>query len=108
MTMYTSWEEGRTQGRIQGRTEGRTEGRANSVLIVLRARGIVVPEAARKRILAQKDLQRLQRWLEKATTATSIGEVLDDRAEARSSKTARPVAHKERSGRKPARATVQR
>jgi hypothetical protein len=96
VTMYTSWE------------EGRIEARARDVLTVLRVRGIAVPEAARKRILAQKDLQRLERWLEKATIATSIGEVIDDRAEARKSKTARPVAHKERSGRKPARAAVQR
>jgi hypothetical protein len=104
VTMYTSWEEGRTEAR----TEARIEARAEAVLTVLRVRGIAVPAAAHKRILAQKDPQRLEHWLEKASTATSIGEVIGDRAEARSSKTARPVAHKERSGRKPARAPVQR
>ena len=104
VTMYTSWEEGRTEAR----TEGRIEARARDVLTVLRVRGIAVPAAARKRILAQKDLQRLERWLEKASVATSIGEVIDDRDEARSSKAARSAAHKERSGRKPARAPVQR
>jgi len=37
-----------------------------------------VLEAARERILGQKDLPRLERWLEKASVATSIGEVIDD------------------------------
>ena len=94
MTMYKTWEEGRIEARTEGRTEGRAEGRAegltqgraeartetqaNAVLTVLRVRGIAVPDAARTHILAQKDLQRLERWLEKATVATSIGEVIDD------------------------------
>ena len=66
------------QGRAEGRTEGRTETRASAVLTVLRVRGIVVPDTARERILAQGDPERLERWLEKAATATSLGEVLDD------------------------------
>jgi hypothetical protein len=48
------------------------------VLTVLRVRGIAVPDAARQRILAEKDLAQLERWLEKAIVATSIGEVIDD------------------------------
>ena len=60
--MRRSWEDARTEGRI----EGRAEARANNVLTVLRVRGIAVSDAARKRILAQKDLQRLERWLKKA------------------------------------------
>jgi hypothetical protein len=70
MAMYKTWEE--------GRAEARAEGQANAVLTVLRARGIAVPDAARARILAQKDPQRLERWLEKAGVATSIAEVIDD------------------------------
>jgi post-segregation antitoxin (ccd killing protein) len=66
MAMRKTWE------------EGRAEARADSVLTVLRVRGIAVPDAARERILAQKDQEQLKRWLEKATVATSIGEVLDD------------------------------
>jgi len=77
-------------------------------LTALRVRGIAVPETARKRILAEKDLKRLERWFEKAIVATSLNEVLGDRAEGRSSKTVRPAAHKERSGRKPARVPAQR
>ena len=62
----------------QGRTEGRAEEAARAVLTVLRARGIGVPEAARERILAEKDPERLERWLEKAVAAISIVEALDD------------------------------
>ncbi|HEX2691532.1 MAG TPA: hypothetical protein VHN14_33200 [Kofleriaceae bacterium] len=70
MAMYKSWED--------ARTEGRTETRADAVLTVLRVRGIAVPDDARERILAQKDLEQLKRWLEKAIVATSLGEVIDD------------------------------
>jgi hypothetical protein len=112
VAMHKTWEEARAEARTKGRTEGLTEGRAkaqaNAVLIALRVRGIAVSETARKRILAQKELPRLERWLEKAIVATSLGEVIDDRAEDRSSKTRRPVAHKERSRRRSARVPSQR
>ena len=66
------------QGRDEGRSEGRSEARAHDVLTVLRVRGIAVSEVARERILAQKDPERLVRWLERAAVALSIAEVLDD------------------------------
>jgi hypothetical protein len=90
MAMLKSWEEGkaeaRAEGRVEGRAEGRAEGkaearaegRAESLLTVLRVRGIEVPETARKRILAQKDIDQLARWLEKAIVASTIGDVFDD------------------------------
>jgi hypothetical protein len=69
--------QGRTEGLTQGRTEGRTEEAARAVLTVLRARDIPVPDAARERILAEKDPERLERWLEKAAVAASVAAVLD-------------------------------
>ena len=66
------------QGRTEGRAEGRAEGTAHSLLTVLRVRGIAVPEAVRERILAEKDAERLERWLEKATVASSAAAVLDE------------------------------
>jgi hypothetical protein len=69
---------GRDEGRDEGRDQGRVEARARDVLTVLRVRGIDVPEAVRERILAQKDLERLERWLEKAAVSTSLAEVLDE------------------------------
>jgi glutamine synthetase len=86
VTMQNSWEKAREEGRKEGRKEGRDEGRnearaeaaARAVLTVLRARGIDVPEAARERILAQKDIECLQRWLEKAAVAASVAEVIGE------------------------------
>ena len=86
VTMQSTWgkarEDGRNEGREQGRTEGRTEGRAEeaarAVLTVLRARRMDLPEAARDRILAEKDPERLERWLEKAVLAASVTEVIDE------------------------------
>lgn len=64
----------------KGRAEGRTQEAARSLFIVLRARGIAVPDAIREHILAQKDLERLECWLEKAAVATLVTEVIDERS----------------------------
>jgi hypothetical protein len=74
MAMIKSWEE----GRAEARTEARTETQAKAVLTVFRVRGIAVSDVDRQRILAQRDLARLERWLEKAVVASSVGEVIDD------------------------------
>jgi hypothetical protein len=70
------------QGRAEGLTEGLTQGRAreaaSNLLSVLRVRGITVSDAVREHILAQKDPERLERWLEKAAVATSVTEVIDE------------------------------
>jgi hypothetical protein len=66
MAMQQTWE------------DARTETRANDVLTVLRVRGIAVPDAVRRQIQAERDLSRLERWLERAIMARSIAEVIDD------------------------------
>jgi hypothetical protein len=58
--------------------QGRTEEAARSLLTVFRVRGFAMPDAARERILAQKDPERLERWLEKAIVAASVAAVLDE------------------------------
>jgi hypothetical protein len=68
MAMLKSWEE--------GKAEARAEARADDVLTVLRVRGIALPDAARDRILVEKDVAQLKRWLEKAAVASSIEEVI--------------------------------
>jgi hypothetical protein len=70
--------QGRTEGRTEGRIEGRTEEAARALLTVLRVRGLAVPDAVREHILAQKDPERLERWLEKAAVAASVTAVLDE------------------------------
>ena len=47
-------------------------------MTVLRVRGVAVPDAARERILAERDPSRLDRWLEKATVAASVAAMIDD------------------------------
>ncbi|HEX4964742.1 MAG TPA: hypothetical protein VF173_28275 [Thermoanaerobaculia bacterium] len=66
------------QGRTEGLAKGRTEEAARNLLAVLRVRGIAVPDAVRERILAQKDPERLERWLEKAAVAASVNAVIDE------------------------------
>jgi predicted transposase YdaD len=69
---------GLTEGLLTGLIKGRTEEAARNLLTVLRVRNLAVPDAARERILAQEDPERLERWLEKATVATSVAAVLDE------------------------------
>ena len=64
--------------RTEGRDEGETAASARAVLTVLRVRGIAVPDAARERILAEKDPARLERWHERAILAASVAEVIDE------------------------------
>ena len=61
----------------QGLDQGRAEEAARNVLAVLRVRGIAVSDEIRDRILAEKETERLERWLEKAAIASSASAVLD-------------------------------
>lgn len=54
------------------------DARTRGVLAVLRARGLAISDAARERILAERDANRLDRWLEAAVGAASVEEVLTD------------------------------
>lgn len=75
-TMLKTWEETRNEGR----NEGRIENAAEYVLDVLHARGIAVPAAARKRILAQKDPKQLKIWHQKAIVAASVDDLFKSRS----------------------------
>ena len=61
-----------------GRDEGRDEGFAEALLVLLRAHNIDVPRATRERMLGERDHARLQRWFERAVTATTLDEVLEE------------------------------
>jgi hypothetical protein len=67
-------QDGREDSGDQPRPAAGTE----EILTVLRVRGIGVPDAARQRIQAEEDSGTLERWLERAVIASSIGEVIDD------------------------------
>jgi hypothetical protein len=68
----------REEAQAEARAEARAEEAARAVLTALRVRGLTVPESARERILAEKNLERLVRWHERAITASSVAEVLDE------------------------------
>ncbi len=78
MRMYKTWTDARNEGRDEGRNEGRKEGKAEALLTVLEVRGIAVPDAARERILGQRNMAKLQRWLKRAAVATSLAEVIGE------------------------------
>ncbi len=96
--MEKSWE----RARELGMEEGDVKARARNLLTVLRVRGIRVPAVERDRIRAEKDPDRLERWLERAVVETSLAAVLEDRAGARtrtklgSRPRARPTARRTR------------
>jgi hypothetical protein len=73
VAILSTWEE--------ARAEGRAEGEANALLTVLRGRGIAVSDAARERILAERDPVRIERWIERALIATSLLDVLHEAME---------------------------
>jgi len=71
-------EQGQKQGWEQGQEQGRAEARAHDVLTVLRVRGIPVSESQRARILAEREPERLEHWLERAIVETTLAAVLDE------------------------------
>ena len=63
---------GRAEGRAAGRAEGEAQGVRKSVLAVLEARGLHVPQQTRARLQACTDIETLDRLL---VTAASIERV---------------------------------
>jgi len=66
------------QREAEGEARGEVKGEAASILKVLEARGVSVNEAQRQEILRCRDLDRLDRWLRRATQASSADEILAD------------------------------
>jgi hypothetical protein len=64
--------------RSEGRETGRAEGKAAAVLAILSARRVEIEDAVRARILACSDEATLDRWLARAVTAASAGDVVAD------------------------------
>jgi hypothetical protein len=58
-------------------SQGKAEGEANSILIVLDARGIEVPADARARITSCTDIDQLHTWVRRAATVDKIEDLFD-------------------------------
>jgi flagellar biosynthesis/type III secretory pathway protein FliH len=67
---------GRQEGEAKGRQEGEAKGSAAAILLVLKTRGIAVPEEIEQRIAACTDPAVLSLWLTRAVTANSAAEVV--------------------------------
>ncbi|NEE03282.1 hypothetical protein [Phytoactinopolyspora halotolerans] len=63
--------------RDRGLAEGEAKGEARTLLRVLAARGISVPEDIRVRITECTDLDQLDAWTDRAATATSIDDIFE-------------------------------
>ncbi len=64
------------EGKAEGKVLGRLEGEALAILRFLEARGLVVSEAIRQRILACADQAVLDQWIKRAAVATTAAEVV--------------------------------
>jgi len=64
------------EGEARGRVEGEARGKASALLQILATRGLEVSDEARAQVLACQDLARLDAWLARALTATSVAEVI--------------------------------
>ena len=66
---------GLAEGKAKGLAEGKVTGKAEALLDVLALRNLSVDDAARARILGERDLARLQRWLSRAMTCATVAEL---------------------------------
>jgi Uma2 family endonuclease len=65
----------RAEGKAEGKAQGKAEGKAEAVLGVLALRKLSVDDTARERILGERDLVRLERWLARAMTCATLAEL---------------------------------
>jgi hypothetical protein len=64
--------------RAEGRAEGRVEGQTAALLLVLKQRGLVIPDAITERIRACSESEQLDAWIRAACNATRIEDVFGD------------------------------
>ena len=69
--------QGLAQGKAEGKVEGKVEGKADSVLVLLRARGLHLPSDIEHRIQACTDAETLDRWLVRAATVSDPADVFE-------------------------------
>jgi hypothetical protein len=69
--------EGEAKGLAEGEAKGEARGLVKAVLRLLDARGVHVDDASRQRIQGCMDVATLERWLDRALSATRLAEVLD-------------------------------
>jgi flagellar biosynthesis/type III secretory pathway protein FliH len=66
---------GLEKGLVEGHKSGLAEGKSSALLTILGARGLVVSDIVRERIMACKDAALLDKWITSALTAQSVNDV---------------------------------
>jgi flagellar biosynthesis/type III secretory pathway protein FliH len=69
---------GKAEGVRRGEAKGLRRGKAEAVIALLAARRVRLNHTLRNRILGERDLARLERWLARALACTSAAEFLAD------------------------------
>jgi hypothetical protein len=69
--------EGKLEGRTEGRTEGKLEGKTELLLKLLAQRGLVLDDDLRARVTACTNEAQIERWFDRALTATSVAAIFD-------------------------------
>lgn len=67
---------GRKEGKAKGRKEGQAQGRAESIVEILEEYG-TVPEEIRKKILAEKEIDQLKKWLKLSVKEKSVEQFIE-------------------------------
>ncbi|HTN89177.1 MAG TPA: hypothetical protein VL242_36110 [Sorangium sp.] len=73
--------QGRKKGRAEGEAKGRAEGRQDALITLLRARGLAPSPDDEARIRGCADAAKLDRWIARAATATTVREALGTRTQ---------------------------
>lgn len=68
---------GRQEGRQEGQALGQALGQARALLLILRSRGLSVPEDAVARIEAERDEATLDAWTRRALDVADVSELFD-------------------------------
>ncbi|NKZ02887.1 hypothetical protein [Actinomadura latina] len=72
------WESDFAKNHIaRGEAKGEARGEAKSVLLVLKARGIAVPNEVRERVESCTDTDQLERWVQRAAVIDKAEDLLD-------------------------------
>lgn len=61
----------------EGEAKGEAKGEARSILTVLDARGIEVPDEVRDTVMSCEDLDQLQKWLRRSLEVNQAHELVD-------------------------------
>jgi hypothetical protein len=62
-------------GKTEGAAEGLARGKAETLLVLLRHRGLAPDAALQARVLECRDLATLDRWIERSLAATRLDDV---------------------------------